>query len=252
MKNKFDVRLNYRCIRPVLLVPCKQIKEGLVSRLPFLKAEKIVVAHTVKSPAPASPGTVGRPLNIVVTSQLNADKGHGTLLQALRLVLDKGLDFRFHIVGTGSEEAALKKQAGDLGLKEKIVWHGFQTDVRSLVGQCDIFVLPSFSEGFSNSLLEAMAEGLICISRDVGGVREIWFDTETSLLPASAGPRDFASALTPVLELSGQDVLGRKKNLYRRYCHWVKQKERETSWSDVFRYCLDLYTGKKARRGGRA
>ena len=174
MKNKWNVRLMHNWVKPKILVPCEFIKKGLLKNLPFLKPEEVIVILTGKKPAPKPPDKVNQPLQFISTSQLNPDKGHKDVLYAFHKLKKEGYNFHYHVVGTGKIEKDLKSLAQELGLSDRITWHGFQKDVRKFLKKADVFILASYSEGLPNSLLEAMAEGLIPIARDVGGVKEVW------------------------------------------------------------------------------
>lgn len=208
MENTYKVRLLHSWIRPSILVPCKQIRNGLLNELPYLDPREIAVILTGKEPTDHPPDMIHTPLRFISTSQLNADKGHRTVLEALADLHKQGLRFEYHIVGTGRIEAELKRLAAQLDLNDKIVWHGFQKDVRSILRQADVFLLPSQREGLPNTLLEAMAEGLICVARDVGGIKEVWPDAaQRLLLPVAATSEEFAVAITELTGRMPQELL---------------------------------------------
>lgn len=77
------------------------------------------------------------------------------------------------IVGDGPEMDSLVEQSKKLGISERVSFLGFQKDPIPFLLESDIFILPSFSEGLSNSLLEAMSVGLPCIATRVGGPSEL-------------------------------------------------------------------------------
>jgi len=212
MRNTYKVRLLHKWIRPRILVPCEQIKRGLLQELPYLKPKEITVILTGKEPAPSPPTTVHSPLRFISTSQLNADKGHKDVLEALAELKNQGYAFEYHIVGTGRIEAELKSLTASLGLDDRVTWHGFQKDVRSYLRKADVFLLPSHREGLPNTLLEAMAEGLVCVARDVGGVAEVWPQMAQELcIPATLGSEKFREALTGLLRCSERAILERRK-----------------------------------------
>jgi glycosyltransferase involved in cell wall biosynthesis len=212
MRNTYKVRLLHKWIRPRILAPCEQIKRGLLQELPYLKPEEITVILTGKEPAPAPPTTVHAPLRFISTSQLNADKGHKDVLEALAALKKQGYAFEYHIVGTGRIEAELKNLAASLDLDDRVTWHGFQKDVRSFLRRADVFLLPSHREGLPNTLLEAMAEGLVCVARDVGGVEECWPPDKIRLfLDRDASPADFESRLSWLLDEPEGSLLELKK-----------------------------------------
>jgi glycosyltransferase involved in cell wall biosynthesis len=202
MRNSYKVRLLHKWVRPRILVPCEQIKRGLLQELPYLTPEEITVILTGKEPAPAPPVTVHSPLRFISTSQLNADKGHKDVLEAMAELKKQGYAFEYHVVGTGRIEAELKSLATSLNLDDRVTWHGFQKDVRSFLRKADVFLLPSYKEGLPNTLLEAMAEGLVCLARKVGGIKELWPESEACLLiPESSTYHQFGDALTKILTL---------------------------------------------------
>lgn len=217
MENTWKVSLMHKWVRPKILVPCQEIKHGLLQKLPHLKAHEIQVIHTGKKPAVALPVTVQTPLRLVSTSQLNADKGHGDILQALAILKNQGYSFEYHVAGTGRIEEQLKAQAKNLDLTDSIFWHGFTQNVRQLLRTCDIFLLPSLSEGLPNALLEAMAEGLVCVARNVGGIKEVWPPQKTQyLLPRKACPKDFAQILQELCTMSLDQVVNLKQIFWQQ------------------------------------
>ena len=79
---------------------------------------------------------------------------------------------RLMIVGGGPEEAALRRAVSDLGVGESVTLCGPKGDLLPYYRAADIFVLPSVSEGLSNSMLEAMSCGVAIMASRVGGARD--------------------------------------------------------------------------------
>ncbi|MGX9365638.1 glycosyltransferase [Desulfoplanes sp. PS50] len=234
MLDTFKVRLLHKWIKPRILVPCEYIKTGLLEELPHLRPEEITVIHTGKIIADTPPDHAPGPVRFISTSQLNADKGHKDVLLALADLNKQGTDFRYHIVGTGREEKPLQELARTLGLTEKIIWHGFQQNVRALLRQADVYLLPSYNEGLPNSLLEAMAEGLICIARDVGGVKEIWPEWGGEfLVDETSGPEIWRACIEKQCVAPRTDLDQLKKNFLtqaRCCCHITTQVNTLNQW----------------------
>lgn len=105
--------------------------------------------------------------------QLRPEKGQLTLLRALALLRDRGLQIGLLIVGAGPERTALEKEIARLALADRAHLTGQLRDVRPCLAAMDLFVLPSRSETFSNAALEAMASGLPVICTSVGGMPEM-------------------------------------------------------------------------------
>jgi hypothetical protein len=113
-------------------------------------------------------------LKLIFVGRIAKEKGLVYLIDALKL-LD---DVELLVIGGGPEEANMKEHSAGLGLGEKIHFLGaVENDkIPVVLNAADIFVLPSVSEGFSNSLLEAMACDLPSIVTDVGAGKEIVTD----------------------------------------------------------------------------
>lgn len=106
-------------------------------------------------------------------ARLEPEKNISLLIKASHFLIGKGLDFQVIIVGDGSLIENLKKEVLDLNLTETVTFLGARNDVPELLYSSDSFVLTSFYEGFSISLIEALATGLNVIATDVGGNGEL-------------------------------------------------------------------------------
>jgi sugar transferase (PEP-CTERM/EpsH1 system associated) len=116
------------------------------------------------------------PHEVVVGSvgRLVAVKNYALLLRAVASIDHQGM--HVVLVGDGPERAALNALASDLGIAHHVHLLGYRDDVSRVLGAFDIFVLPSLSEGMSNTLLEAMARGLPPVVSGVGGNKELVHD----------------------------------------------------------------------------
>lgn len=111
------------------------------------------------------------PPRLVYVGRLHPQKRLDLLLAALAdtLVASASDPPVLDIVGDGPLRADLVAQARELGLQERVVFHGQQTDAAAFMAGADVFVLPSAAEGLSNALLEAMAIGLPVVASDIEG-----------------------------------------------------------------------------------
>jgi len=100
------------------------------------------------------------------------EKNHLLLLQSFFIL--KNLPCKLVIVGGGVMEDELKQKVSDLGLRDKVIFCGFEQNPFKYVSRCDCFVLSSDVEGFPNVLIEALACGKPVISTDCSsGPREL-------------------------------------------------------------------------------
>lgn len=148
-------------------------------------------------------GADGSPL-VGSVGCLAARKDYGTLLEAVRLLADRGLAFRVALVGDGPDRGTLEARAAALGLAARVRFLGERADVDRLLPGMDVFVLSSREEGIPNALLEAMAAGRACVATAVGGTPEVMRDGATGWLVPPGQPRALADALEQALTRPGE------------------------------------------------
>lgn len=102
------------------------------------------------------------------------EKGIEELLSAAKELNSQGLDFTLNVVGSGDLETHVEKFTKENELLENVKLLGWKSkkEVKQIYSESDVFVLPSYAEGFPNSLLEAMSMGLPSIATDVGGIAD--------------------------------------------------------------------------------
>ncbi|SHN66627.1 glycosyltransferase [Desulfovibrio litoralis] len=220
---RHKTKLLHSFIKPLFLSPCEFIKQGFLKSLPYVVEDKTAVVLNGKKAEEVNI-IAHKPRVLITTQQLNADKGHDTLLRALAMI---DLPYKLHVVGTGHSEEYLKKLAETLGIADKIVWHGFVTNVKALLKEADIFLLASLVEGLPNTLLEALASGLLPIVRDVGGVKEVLSSELLPwVLPYEADENDFRKEIEKALLLADAELIKVKKQAYKacfEHCNLDKQ-----------------------------
>jgi glycosyltransferase involved in cell wall biosynthesis len=158
---------------------------------------------------------LGLPVNaalIGVVGRVCRLKGIEDFLTATAIVASRFPTARFLIVGEAltagggtivrdyAYERELMRQTAQLGLQDRVVFTGFRTDVERVLAELTVSVLPSLSEGLSNSLLESMAAGLPVVATRVGGTAEAVDDGESGLLVPPGDPDSLAAAICRLLD----------------------------------------------------
>ncbi len=103
------------------------------------------------------------------------------------------------VAGDGPERQRMEGLATASGAGEKIRFLGATTDVRQVLCAGDVFLLPSYSEGISNALLEAMAHGLPAIATAVGGNRRVISSPSVGVLVPPGDAAAMGAALRDLL-----------------------------------------------------
>ena len=139
---------------------------------------------------------------VVAAGNLVNSKGYDDLIRALSRLAPAYDDVRVAIVGGGPERNRLEKLARDLHQKERVVFYGRQSPERlhRLMAAADVFVLPSWREGFGIVYLEAMALGRPVVGCRGQGISDVIEDGVNGLLVEPRHPDGLAAAIRRVLD----------------------------------------------------
>lgn len=143
-------------------------------------------------------------------ARLNSIKNIPMMLRVLKLVLQQVPDTCLVIAGQGEEEGRLKSLASELGIADRVKFIGLRFDLPEVYQLFDVFLLTSFSEGISVTLLEAMASGVPAVVTDVGGNREVVVEGESGYL---VGVDDDERMLQSICELLGKNNIAIRTRL---------------------------------------
>ena len=147
------------------------------------------------------------PARVIAVGRLEEDKGFGYLLQAARLLRDRGLAIEVEIVGDGSQLGALRALAARLGMTHRVRFRGWLEfdEVRLAMSEATVLVHPSagLGDGLPNVLREAMALGTPVIASRVAGIPEALDDGRCGLLVPPADVPALADAIGRLLRDAG-------------------------------------------------
>lgn len=145
--------------------------------------------------------------HLLFLSNLLVSKGVIVLLDALKILKDRGYSFVCDFVGGETAEidaARFKKEVEQRGLNQLAVYDGrkYGEDKEPFFRNADIFIFPTFypNECFPLVLLEAMQQELPCISTSEGGIQAIIEDGKTGLLVMRKNPADLADKIAWMID----------------------------------------------------
>lgn len=139
-----------------------------------------------------------------VVARLHPVKGHEYFLRAVKELRGDFPAARFFIVGCGTHRPVLENLTGRLGIEDVVVFTGFRQDVGDIMAALDVLVVPSLSEGFGLTAVEAMALGKPVLAAAVGGLPEIITDGKNGLLVSPGEPAVLAEKLRYLLSHPAQ------------------------------------------------
>ncbi|MFH1884609.1 MAG: glycosyltransferase [Planctomycetota bacterium] len=180
-------------------------------------------------------GTIEKPPEtklIITVANLNKSKGHAPVLDSLAQVIRRRPDWkmRYIIIGTGSYEMVLRAKVKELGLADVVCFQGYvpNEQLATYYQAADLFVLPSWSEGFGIVYLESLAMGTPVIACQGQGPTDFVIDGVTGYL---VPPRNVL-ALTDTIERALQ-------------IHWDSQRlianAQQYTWDIVVKKLCQLY-----------
>ena len=184
-----------------VVVNCEAMKKHLIDDY-SVRGRKIHVCYngldtSVFYPAPASrPAPLCNATHVIGSvCVLRPEKGLTTLLEAFSMVKGPHPGLRLVIVGSGPELGALEDLSRNLGIVDECLFYPSVNDVVPWLRMIDTFVLPSLSEAFSNSIMEAMACGCCTIASRVGGSPELIEDGQNGMLFEAGSATSLADKL---------------------------------------------------------
>lgn len=227
--------LQYKILRPIL----KRIWRDADAVVANSEGLRSLAKQTADVPIRVIPNGVavdefdpeygnGRPLKVLCVSRLVERKGINYLIDAIAAVDNTELT----LVGEGEQEASLRRQVDELEIRDRVSFKGYveHDSIHSYYESADLFVLPSFNEGMSNTLLEAMAAGLPLVTTDTGGTAELVNGNGTVV------PKGDNDAIADALRVYRDDSTRRTQEGRRS-----RELAEEMSWSRVADNYYDIY-----------
>jgi glycosyltransferase involved in cell wall biosynthesis len=150
------------------------------------------------------------PQNLETPPEIKLNRNKPTILFVGNLVFQKGVEYLLEakkIMNSDSEllivgEGPLRNRLEEMVQKEGIsgvIFTGARRDVEMIMPSADVFVLPSISEGFPITILEALASGVPVVATKVGGVEEV-MNEQVGKMVKPADPVDLQEALDLILQ----------------------------------------------------
>jgi len=141
---------------------------------------------------------------IASAGRLSPEKNQSGMIEVARQVVSRNNKAYFVIFGEGFLRAELERKIEAAGLQDRFLLPGFRGDLQSLLHEVDIFMLPSFTEGLPNVVLEAFAVRKPVVATAVGGTPEVVTHGVSGFL---TGPAEIGKMTEYVLQLVNDPAL---------------------------------------------
>jgi len=175
-------------------------------------------------------------LSICTVARLHWKKGLIYTLRALALLKEKGVDFKYTIIGEGGMYEELMYTIHILGLSSNVFLVGKKSaiEVKTLLDNSDIYIQYSISEGFCNAVLEAQAMGLLCVVSDAEGLPENVLHKKTGWVVPKRNPEKLAATIMMVNELPLETKKGIIKNAQERVAKEFTLEQQQKSFVEFY------------------
>lgn len=197
----FAINFSYSICKKIIVV------SKSVHPLSFWKKKTVVIYNGVKTnelkPTEKQPN---KTLEIIFVGRIYKQKGIWELFEAVKFLSTK-YSFRIKFVGDGPDLSKLKQKVIQNELENHITLVGFTTNIKNELNQSDIFVLPSYYEACSLSILESMSMGLAVAVGNKGGAIEVIDDGENGIL---FPPKDISVIISSLEKLIKSESLRKK------------------------------------------
>lgn len=179
---------------------------------------------------------------LLFLSNLLVDKGVLVLLDALKILKERGYSFVCNFVGGETAEidaTRFAKEVEKRGLNDMAVYLGkkYGAEKNEEYRKSDVFVFPTLNEAFGLVLLEAMEHALPCIATDEGGISDIVDDGETGFIVSKRNSEVLADKIEYLLN-HPEERMRMGKLGYRKFNDKFTLRKFEESMADILNDCL--------------
>lgn len=180
-----------------MLADARELMPDAASRLVRLYNAIDLDNIRTRAAQPLEPGLVPAGPFIVSVGRLEeSQKDFTSLLHAYARLVEQGIEERLVLVGDGASRPSLEALAKSLGLGDRVIFAGFQSNPYAWIGQARLMAFSSKMEGLPNVLLEGLAVGQVVVSTDCPtGPREILDDGRAGLLVPVGDVEGLAEAI---------------------------------------------------------
>lgn len=164
------------------------------------------------------------PNSVIFLGRLEHNKQPLALLEAARILKEKGLRLNFYFLGEGEQRSDMEKRIDELGLSDRAFLLGYQQNPYPYIAQADVVCMLSKTEGFPTVFAEGMALGKPFISSDVGGVAEMSCDGKCGIIANT--PEECAAAIEKIV-LDREIYAAMSEECLRRIDDFSMEKQHE-------------------------
>lgn len=207
VENSKEQRSIYHNLKPISKIFC--VSEATKARIeylfPFL-AKKTVIFHNLvdtkriltmaRSPIE---GSMKKP-SVVTVGRLSSEKGQDMVPHAVRLLLNKGHDVYWYLVGDGPLREKIEQEISKHQVSDHVLLLGMKENPYPYIKCCDIYAQTSHTEGYCTTTVEARVLTKPVVTTDAPGMREQFISGENGLIVDAMTPEALAEGIATLLD----------------------------------------------------
>tara|TARA_B110000090_G_scaffold119267_1_gene132723 strand:- start:515 stop:1678 length:1164 start_codon:yes stop_codon:yes gene_type:complete len=175
-------------------------------------------------------------LKICTIGRLHWIKNYTDILKSLKILKDKEIQFKYHIIGEGVLLEALQYEVYEYGLNDSVIFEGklsYQETIQKLYDS-DVYIQYSYSEGFCNAALEAQSKGVLSIVSDGGAFSENVINGETGWVIQKNSPKLLAEKIVEVINLPDSNKEKIRKQAIERVTKEFNIEKQQKEFIDFY------------------
>lgn len=206
---------------------------GLSRKVPY----KIITPAIDVSKFKIIPREVPQVIHFLTIARLHKIKGLNDTLEAMALLKEKGIDFKYSIIGDGIEYNNLKALINKLKLSNHVTLEGKKdhNEVIGYLNEVSIYIQYSESEGFCNAVLEAQAMGLLCVVSNGGALPENVLHEKTGWVVPKKSPELLVNAILNVINLPEDKKSQIRTNAQQRVVFEFNLEKQQKEFVDFYK-----------------
>ena len=147
-------------------------------------------------------------------------------LEAMKNIEGNISDIVYGLVGEEKNGYDLESKVTNMGIRENVIFYGYQTDIRPYLRAADVVVFPSIREGLGMAALEALAMGVFVIAADNRGTREYIIEDLNGVRNSATDTRAFTNSIQTAYKENYQKEINQAKKMeIRKSVHKFSEKE---------------------------
>lgn len=205
-----------------------------------IQKKAIVLQNSLNPEFLRPPYTGEKRKEIVTVGRIDKNKNQHMMVEAFAPLAKDFPEWTMVFYGDGEERVNLEERVLELGLADRIIFKGTQSNIPEKIEGSSIFVLPSRQEGMPNALIEAMVLGLAVISTDCpcGGPRDLITQEENGILIPVDDTQELTSELKRLMEEEKlREKLGRKAIFLKDK---VMPENINAQWEEYLKKCCKM------------